>query len=359
MSSTAHAPAHALPDTTHVASVRVGVRDLERSLAWYDRWFGLAAHALDEHGRPRARPRRRPTSSSSWSNGRGVQNRSADATPACTTSPCASPSGSTSRAGSPTPPSSSCRWSVRRTTSSARPSTSPTPTATGSRSTGTARAASGRVRSHLMTTASLDINDLFGELETLAISSGTRPGARRRPRWATSICRSPTSTAPIAFLRDVVGFELMVRLRPPGGVLRDRRVPPRRRRQHLGVARCPAGAGHDGPSGERHLRGSGSGRPSTVCARAPAARGHPCGDDPHGIVAHATHQEIASSSVSIRSLLIRNRIAAGSVKLPQQHRLRGRTARPPHGYAVVDLRRAPPTWVHSTSRENRSTGGPA
>jgi catechol 2,3-dioxygenase len=50
MSSTTGAPAHALPDTTHVASVRVGVRDLERSLAWYDRWFGLLAHALDEHG---------------------------------------------------------------------------------------------------------------------------------------------------------------------------------------------------------------------------------------------------------------------------------------------------------------------
>ena len=39
-----------LPDATRVRSVRLGVRNIERSLAWYDRWFGLGAHALDEQG---------------------------------------------------------------------------------------------------------------------------------------------------------------------------------------------------------------------------------------------------------------------------------------------------------------------
>lgn len=39
-----------LPDATRVRSVRLGVRNVEQSLAWYDRWFGLGAHALDEQG---------------------------------------------------------------------------------------------------------------------------------------------------------------------------------------------------------------------------------------------------------------------------------------------------------------------
>ena len=50
MTSPARTSPSLLPDATRVRSVRLGVRDIERSLAWYDRWFGLAAHALDEQG---------------------------------------------------------------------------------------------------------------------------------------------------------------------------------------------------------------------------------------------------------------------------------------------------------------------
>jgi catechol 2,3-dioxygenase len=50
MSSTAHSSPRTLPDATHVASVRLSVANIERSMAWYDRWFGLVAHRLDDAG---------------------------------------------------------------------------------------------------------------------------------------------------------------------------------------------------------------------------------------------------------------------------------------------------------------------
>ncbi len=39
-----------LPAQTRAASVRLGVADLQQSLTWYDRWFGLVAHETQEPG---------------------------------------------------------------------------------------------------------------------------------------------------------------------------------------------------------------------------------------------------------------------------------------------------------------------
>jgi catechol 2,3-dioxygenase len=209
MSSTAGAPAHVLPDTTHVASVRVGVRDLERSLAWYDRWFGLVAHALDEHGVLGLAP----------VGGRVVLE--------LVERPAVEPFGGRHTglfhfALRVPERVDLARWlafaaqqqlalagAADHFVSEAIYLTDPDghgieiywdrPRATWE----------GQV--HLMTTASLDINDLFGELETLAISSGS---ARVPPGTTMGHVHLQVADidSTVTFLRDVVGFELMASL---------------------------------------------------------------------------------------------------------------------------------------------------
>lgn len=209
MSSTDHAPAHALPDTTHLASVRVGVGDLERSLAWYDRWFGLAAHALDEHGvlglapvggrvilelveRPGVQPfggRHTGLYHFALRVPERVDLARWLAYAAQQQLPLVGAADHfVSEAIYLTDPDGhgiEIYWDRPRSTWE------------------------GQV--HLMTTASLDINDLFSELETLAISSGS---ARVPPETVMGHVHLQVADvdSTVAFLRDVVGFELMARL---------------------------------------------------------------------------------------------------------------------------------------------------
>ena len=209
MSSTNQAPAHALPDTTHLASVRVGVGDLERSLAWYDRWFGLVAHALDEHGvlglapvggrvilelveRPGVQPfggRHTGLYHFALRVPERVDLARWLAYAAQQQLPLVGAADHfVSEAIYLTDPDGhgiEIYWDRPRSTWE------------------------GQV--HLMTTASLDINDLFSELETLAISSGS---ARVPPETVMGHVHLQVADldSTVAFLRDVVGFELMARL---------------------------------------------------------------------------------------------------------------------------------------------------
>jgi len=209
MSSTAGAPAHALPDTTHLASVRVGVRDLERSLAWYDRWFGLVAHALDEHGVLGLAPVggrvilelvERPGVERFGGHHTGLYHFALRvpervdlarwlAHAAQQQLPLVGAADHfVSEAIYLTDPDGhgiEIYWDRPRSTWE------------------------GQV--HLMTNAGLDINDLFGELETLAISSGS---ARLPPETVMGHVHLQVAEldGTIAFLRDVVGFELMASL---------------------------------------------------------------------------------------------------------------------------------------------------
>jgi catechol 2,3-dioxygenase len=207
MSSTAGAPTHALPDTTHVASVRVGVRNLERSLAWYDRWFGLVAHALDEHGVLGLAPVggavilelvERPGAEQFGGHHTGLYHMALRvpervdlarwlAHAAQQQLPLVGAADHfVSEAIYLTDPDGhgiEIYWDRPRSVWD------------------------GQV--HLMTTASLDINDLFSELDTLAINSGT---ARVPPQTDMGHVHLQVADIDdtIAFLRDVIGFDLMM-----------------------------------------------------------------------------------------------------------------------------------------------------
>jgi catechol 2,3-dioxygenase len=207
MSSTASAHAHALPDTTHVASVRVGVRDLERSLAWYDRWFGLVAHVLHEDGVLGLAPVggqvvlelvERPDVQPFGGQHTGLYHFALRvpervdlarwlAHAAQQQLPLVGAADHfVSEAVYLTDPDGhgiEIYWDRPRSIWD------------------------GQV--HLMTTASLDINDLFGELDTLAINSGTGRVPAQTDMGHVHLQVAYIDST-VAFLRDVVGFELMM-----------------------------------------------------------------------------------------------------------------------------------------------------
>jgi catechol 2,3-dioxygenase len=209
MSSTADARAHALPDTTHLASVRVGVRDLERSLAWYDRWFGLVAHGLDAHGVLGLAPVggrvilelvERPGVQPFGGHHTGLYHLALRvpervdlarwlAYAAQRQLPLSGAADHfVSEAIYLTDPDGhgiEISWDRPRSTWE------------------------GQV--HLMTTASLDINDLFSELETLAISSGSARVPAETGMGHVHLQVADIDST-VAFLRDVIGFELMASL---------------------------------------------------------------------------------------------------------------------------------------------------
>ena len=141
----AGAPAVAdVPPDTRMGAVHLTVADLDRSIAYYETAIGLRVHER-EGGRAALGHRRRGSARADRAAGRAA---GATATAASTTSRCWCPSAPTSRAGSAYAAQrpGAARWACP-ITSSARRSTSATPTRTGSRSTGTGRARSGRVRS--------------------------------------------------------------------------------------------------------------------------------------------------------------------------------------------------------------------
>jgi catechol 2,3-dioxygenase len=207
MSSTAGAPAHALPDTTHVASVRVGVRNLERSLAWYDRWFGLVAHALDEHGVL------------------GLAPVGGNVILEMVERPGVQPFGGHHTGLYHLALRVPERVDLARWLAHAAQQQLPLvgaadhfvseaiyltdPDGHGIEIYWDRPRSSWEGQVHLMTTATLDINDLFGELDTLAINSGT---ARLPPLTDMGHVHLQVADidSAIAFLRDVVGFELMM-----------------------------------------------------------------------------------------------------------------------------------------------------
>ncbi len=280
MSSTDQAPAHALPDTTHLASVRVGVGDLERSLAWYDRWFGLVAHALDEHGvlglapvggrvilelveRPGVQPfggrhtglyhfaLRVPerVDLARWlAYAAQQQLRLVGAADHFV-----------SEAIYLTDPDGhgiEIYWDRPRSTWE------------------------GQVR--LMTTASLDINDLFSELETLAISSGS---ARVPPETLMGHVHLQVADidSTVAFLRDVVGFEVMARLGRQAAFLATGGY-----HHDIGANTWSSRAAPPAPDTMAHLERVAFAVPDQAALdglheRAGGA-GLACGDDPHEIV---------------------------------------------------------------------------
>ncbi len=280
MSSTDQAPAHALPDTTHLASVRVGVGDLERSLAWYDRWFGLVAHALDEHGvlglapvggrvilelveRPGVQPfggrhtglyhfaLRVPerVDLARWlAYAAQQQLRLVGAADHFV-----------SEAIYLTDPDGhgiEIYWDRPRSTWE------------------------GQVR--LMTTASLDINDLFSELETLAISSGS---ARVPPETLMGHVHLQVADidSTVAFLRDVVGFEVMARLGRQAAFLATGGY-----HHDIGANTWSSRAAPPAPDTMAHLERVTFAVPDQAALdglreRAGGA-GLACGDDPHEIV---------------------------------------------------------------------------
>ena len=336
MSSTDHAPAHALPDTTHLASVRVGVGDLERSLAWYDRWFGLVAHALDEHGvlglapvggrvilelveRPGVQPfggRHTGLYHFALRVPERVDLARWLAYAAQQQLPLVGAADHfVSEAIYLTDPDGhgiEIYWDRPRSTWE------------------------GQVR--LMTTASLDINDLFSELETLAISSGS---ARVPPETVMGHVHLQVADidSTVAFLRDVVGFEVMARLGRQAAFLATGGYHHDIGANTWSSRGCPAGAGHDGAPGAGHLRGSRPGGPRRSARarrrRRARLRGRPPRDRPHRPICKSP-----DLLYGIGIVLIRNRIRQRSVKFPQQRRRR-RSDGPFPQLCWVDLRLCP------------------
>jgi catechol 2,3-dioxygenase len=196
-----------LAGATHVASVRLGVGDLQRSLTWYDQWFGLAAHEIDQPGavglapvggnvvlelveRPGAEPfGGRHTGLYHYAlrvPERGDLARWLAYAAQNQLSLVGAADHFVSEAIYLTDPDGhgvEIYWDRPRNTWE------------------------GQV--HLMTTASLDINDLFGELDTLSVSHE----AARVPAGTVMghVHLQVADVDPtVAFLRDVLGFELMM-----------------------------------------------------------------------------------------------------------------------------------------------------
>jgi catechol 2,3-dioxygenase len=196
-----------LPAETHVGSVRLGVSDLQRSLTWYDQWFGLAAHEIDQPGavglapvggnvvlelveRPGVQPfgghhtglyhyaLRVPT--------RGALARWLAYAAQNQLPLVGAADHFVSEAIYLTDPdghSIEIYWDRPRSTWE------------------------GQIQ--LMTTASLDINDLFSELDTLSVSheAARVPAATDMGHVHLQVA---DVDATVAFLRDVLGFELML-----------------------------------------------------------------------------------------------------------------------------------------------------
>ena len=92
------------------------------------------------------------------------------------------------------------------------------------------------------------------------------------PTSVTCTSRSPTSSEPSAFYRDVLGFEVTGRARRRGRLSLGRRLPPPHRPEHLGVARRLAAAARlDRPVSRCHpVSDEGGARPRAARAhRAP------------------------------------------------------------------------------------------
>ena len=207
MTSSARATPSLLPDVTRVRSVRLGVSDIERSLAWYDRWFGLAAHALDEQGVLGLAPIGGQVIVEL------VEQRGAEPFDGRHT-------GLFHFALRVPERSDLARWLAHAAqqqlalsgaadhfVSEAIYLTDPDGHGIEIYWDRPRRDWEGRVTE--MTTAPLDINALFGELETLAISSGT---ARVPPTTELGHVHLQVSDIAdtIAFFRDVLGFELVL-----------------------------------------------------------------------------------------------------------------------------------------------------
>ena len=237
-----------------MGAVELSVSDLDRSLEYWQRVVGLRVLAPRERfrlarRRHRARPLRRRA---------GLASRPT-ATRASTTSRCSCPTGRVSRAGSRMRRATRLGSKGSPITTSARRSICAIPDRHGIEiyADRPRELWEGQV-SERMTTLPLDVENLLGELDDPAIEpfdglpDGTTVGHVH--------LRVADVESTVEFYRDVLGMGLMAQLGADGRVPERRRLPPPRRRQHVGEPRRGAGGPGIRHAPARDDRRSGCGR---------------------------------------------------------------------------------------------------